>query len=97
MDLERPPRSAPRERTFAQLFPWRSVRRALMLVVLIVAIVIIKQRMGAFLQQAGRLWSPLTEQPAPRPRSPDPSGAPPPTTVHLGPALAPQPAAPNAR
>ena len=97
MDLERPPRSAPRERTFAQLFPWRSVRRALMLVVLIVAIVVIKRRMGAFLQQAGRLWSPITESPAPSQRPPVPAGAAPPTTVHLGPALAPQPAAPDAR
>ena len=97
MDLERPPRSAPRERTFAQLFPWRSVRRALMLVVLIVAIVVIKHRMGAFLQQAGRLWSPLTEPPATSPRPAIPSGAVPPTTVHLGPALAPQPAAPDVR
>jgi hypothetical protein len=94
MDLERPPRSAPRERTFARVFPWRSVRRALMLLALIVAIVVIKRRMGDFLQQAGRLWSPLTETPPSR-RPPAPGGAVPPTTVHLGPALAPRPAAPN--
>jgi len=97
MDPERPLRSAPRERTFAQLFPWRSVRRALMLVVLIVAIIVIKMRMGAFLQQAGRLWSPLTETPSSGRTAPPPGGPVPPTTVHLGPALAPQPAAPNAR
>jgi len=97
MDPERPLRSVPRERTFAQLFPWRSVRKALMLLVLIIAIVVIKLRMGAFLQQAGRLWSPLTETPAASRRPPVPGGAVPPTTVHLGPTLAPQPAAPNAR
>lgn len=97
MDLERPPRLAPRERTFAQLFPWRSVRRALMLVVLIIAIVVIKVRMGTFLQQAGRLWSPLTETPATSRPPPASGDAVPPTTVHLGPALAPQPSAPNAR
>jgi len=98
MDLERPPRLAPRERTFAQVFPWRSVRKAVMLLVLIIGIVVIKLRMGAFLQQAGRLWSPLTETPASSRRPPAPSGAVSPgpvqTTVHLGPALAPQPAAP---
>lgn len=97
MDLERPPQLAPRERTFAQVFPWRSVRRALMLLVLIIGIVVIKRRMGSFLQQAGRLWSPLTETPASSQRPPAPSGAVPPTTVHLGPMLAPQPAAPHAR
>jgi len=99
MEVDRPPRSVPRERTFAQVFPWRSVRKALMLLVLIIAIVVIKLRMGAFLQQAGRLWSPLTETPAPNRRAPAPASgtAAPPTTVHLGPALAPQPSAPNAR
>jgi len=96
MEVERPPRPVPRERTFAQVFPWRSVRKALMLLALIIAIVVLKLRMGAFLQQAGRLWSPLTETPTPARRAPDPGGAPPPT-VHLGPALGPQPAAPNAR
>jgi hypothetical protein len=96
MDLERPPRLAPRERTFAQVFPWRSVRKALMLLVLIIGIVVIKLRMGAFLQHAGRLWSPLTETPAASRLPPAPSGAVPPTTVHLGPTLAPQPAPPSA-
>ena len=97
MDLERPPRSTPRERTFAQVFPWRSIRKALMLVVLIIAIVVIKLRMGAFLQQAGRLWSPLTETPAPSRPAPVAGGAVPPTTVHLGPPSAPQITAPHVR
>lgn len=87
MDLERPPRPAPRERTFAQLFPWRSIRRAAMLVLLIVAIVVIKRRMGAFLQQAGRLWGPLTAPPAAAPRPAAAGGPAPTTTVHLGPTL----------
>ncbi|HEY4186528.1 MAG TPA: hypothetical protein VGP07_15735 [Polyangia bacterium] len=83
MDLERHPRPAPRERTFAQLFPWRSIRRALMLVVLIVAIVIIKRRMGAFLEHAGQLWGPVSPAPA---AASHPAGT---ATVHLGPSLAP--------
>ena len=32
MGFERPTRPSPRERTFAELFPWRNMRRALMLV-----------------------------------------------------------------
>ena len=96
MDLERHPRPAPRERTFAQVFPWRSLRRALMLVVLIVAIVILKQRMGTFLEHAGRLWVPPSTPAASSVRVPSPARAPGEggpaagtTTVHLGPSLAP--------
>jgi hypothetical protein len=92
VDLERPrpaPRErAPGERTFAQVFPWRSIRRALMLVVLIVAIVVIKRRMGAFLDHAGQLWGPVTPPASsaelPRMRAPGT------TTVHLGPTLSPK-------
>jgi hypothetical protein len=39
----------PRERTFAQVFPWRNMRRALMLLALIGAIVGIKRSAGRFL------------------------------------------------
>jgi len=94
MDVERPPRSVPRERTFAQLFPWRSVRRAVLLVVLIAGIVVIKRRMGDFLQQAGKLWSPLTETPA---RRPSESSAAPVTSVHLGAGLSPKQPTSDAR
>lgn len=67
-----------------------------MLVVLIVAIVVIKQRMQGFLQQAGRLWGPMATSTVPAPGAVAPTAAPgergpvPGTaTIHLGPSLAP--------
>jgi hypothetical protein len=59
-------RPAPRERTFAQLFPWRSLRRAFMLVVLIVGIIFIKRAMSRLLGNATQLWGSPTPSPAPR-------------------------------
>ena len=89
-DRQRP---VPRERTFAELFPWRNMRRALMLVLLIVAIVAIKRSTSGFLGRVGALWG----NPA---AAPSASGHPPagterlqgPPRVRLGPGLAPHPA-----
>jgi hypothetical protein len=51
-----PPRPAPKERTFAEVFPWRNLRRAFMLVVLIVGILIIKRSMARLLGTANQMW-----------------------------------------
>lgn len=61
---ERPLRPAPRERTFAQLFPWRNVRKAMMLVLLIVAIVVIKRSTGGFFARLTELVG-ATNAPSP--------------------------------
>ena len=92
MGLERSPRP-PRERTFAELFPWRSVRRAVMLLALIIAIVAAKRSMGPLLGRASQLWGLAPASPA-RP-SGAAGGSPPPPTfgIHLGPTLSPPPAA----
>ena len=58
MSPERQQRSPPRERTFAQLFPWRNMRRAVMLVLLILAIVMIKRSTGPLLSRVGEMWGP---------------------------------------
>src|SRR5262245_30061007 len=82
----RPPRELgpPPERTFAELFPWRNVTRALMLVGLILGIVVIKRSAGGFLQRV----SDLVASPSP----PSAAVRPAPTravNVRLGPGLAP--------
>lgn len=46
-----------RERTFAQLFPWRNVGRAVMLLVVILGIVALKRSTGSLLTRIGDLWS----------------------------------------
>jgi hypothetical protein len=56
MPAERQQRTPPRERTFAEVFPWRNIRRAVMLVFLIVAIVVIKRSAGRFLTRVGEMW-----------------------------------------
>lgn len=56
MALERLPRSPPQEKSFGQLFPWRNIRRALMLVLLIVAIVVIKRSAQPMLERVGQMW-----------------------------------------
>jgi hypothetical protein len=86
MGIERFPRpSPPRERTFAKLFPWRSVRRAVMLVLLIVAIVAVKRSMGALLGRANQLLGL-----PPPPATTSPPAQPPRSSfgVHLAPTLA---------
>jgi hypothetical protein len=81
MALERLPRAAPAEKTFAQLFPWRNIRRAMMLVLLIVGIVVIKRSAQPLLQRAGQMWgSPRTASPVQiravvRPAMPSPTPA----------------------
>jgi hypothetical protein len=96
LDRQRPP---PRERTFGELFPWRNMRRAVMLVLLIVAILTIKRSTGGFLTRVGALWgtpgaasarAPVpgqsgAGQDARRPFSPGGVGV----RVRLGPGLAP--------
>ena len=92
MGFERPTRPSPRERTFAELFPWRNIRRALMLVALIVAILIVKRSMSPLLGRASQLWG-LGSPPPPEHRG---GQVPPPGFgVHLGPTLAPSPTAPS--
>jgi len=56
MPLERLPRAAPAEKTFGQVFPWRNIRRALMLVLLIVGIVVIKRSAQPMLERVGQMW-----------------------------------------
>lgn len=55
-------RGAPRERSFAELFPWRNLGRALLLVVVILAIVAIKRSAAPLLARMGELVVP----PSPR-------------------------------
>jgi hypothetical protein len=86
MLYDRQQRSPPRERTFAELFPWRNIRRALMLVLLIVAIVMIKRSTGPWLARVSEMWGPTTPARA--------VGYPPARDrrIRLGPGLAPAPA-----
>src|SRR4051812_43000280 len=98
MGFERPTRPSPRERTFAELFPWRNIRRALMLVALIVAIVVIKRSMAPLLGRASQLWG----LGSPAPRAPTGERAvggvrPAPFGAHLGPTLAPRPTTPSSQ
>lgn len=96
MGFERPTRSSPRERTFAELFPWRNIRRALMLVALIVAIVLIKRSMSPLLGRASQLWGPVAPAPAqPRDQRGLQLPRPPGFRVHLGPTLAPSASTPT--
>jgi hypothetical protein len=95
MGFERPTRPSPRERTFAELFPWRNLRRALMLVALIVAIVFIKRSIAPLLGRASQLWG---LGPPPPARTTDRPGTEAPRSgfgVHLGPTLAPVPVPPH--
>jgi hypothetical protein len=90
MGFERSTRPSPRERTFAELFPWRNVRRALMLIALIVAIVVAKRSMAPLLGRATELWGLPYQAPLQSPPQPRGYG------VHLGPTLAPPSTAPGA-
>ena len=58
-------RTPPRERTFGQLFPWRNIRRAVMLVLLIVAIVVIKRSAQPMLERVGQMWGTPAQTSAP--------------------------------
>jgi len=91
---DRPPRPPPRERTFAQLFPWRNIRRAVMLILLIVAIVMIKRSTGPLLSRVGEMWGPPPSGPrsSSRPRAPGDG-----YEIRLGPGLAPRAPATDAR
>jgi len=106
MGLERTPGVSPRERTtrsrertFAQLFPWRNMRRVIMLLALIVGIIVIKRSMGPLLGRASQLWGlgPASSAPAPAdaPTSVEPGAS---FRVHLGPTLTPprEPSRPSA-
>jgi hypothetical protein len=96
MGFERPNRPSPRERTFAELFPWRNMRRALMLVALIIAIVVIKRSMSPLLGRASQLWGLGSAPPPARAVDrPGARGAPPGFGAHLGPTLAPRPMTPS--
>jgi hypothetical protein len=67
----RPLRQAPlppRERTFAQVFPWRNVRRAVMLLALIVVIVGMKRTAGRFLAGVTEWFGPIAPAKATSPR-----------------------------
>jgi hypothetical protein len=57
-------RGAPRERSFAQLFPWRNLARALLLVVVILAIVAIKKSAAPLLSRVGELVGAPTVAPS---------------------------------
>ena len=80
-------REPPPERSFLQVFPWRNIRRALMLVLVIFAIVAIKRSTGSLLSRIGDLWGPARGT----------ASAPTPTDgirIKLGPGLAPPNPAP---
>lgn len=99
MPSERHQRPPPRERTFAELFPWRNIRRALMLVLLILAIVMMKRSAGPLLARMGEMWGSPISTPAGVPGL-APAGVPGGDSVHrvrLGPGLAPQIPATDAR
>ena len=85
MPPERHTRPAPRERTFAEVFPWRNIRRALMLVLLILAIVMIKRSAGPWLARMGEMWG----QPATRSTSTPASSSGAVHKIRLGPAFDP--------
>ena len=57
-------RGGPRERSFAQLFPWRNLARALLLVVVILAIVAIKKSAAPLLSRVGELVGTPTGAPS---------------------------------
>ena len=59
--LHRPP---PQEKSFGQVFPWRNIRRAMMLVLLIVAIVVIKRSAQPTLERVGQMWGSPGRSPA---------------------------------
>ena len=87
MALERLQRSPPQEKSFGQLFPWRNIRRAMMLVFLIVAIVIIKGSAQPMLERVGQMWGSPARAPASvqiratvRPGAPAPDRLSPPPT-----------------
>jgi len=96
-EIQRPP---PGERTFAQLFPWRNVARAMVLVVIIFAIVAIQRSTGSLFSRVGELLGPPGPTPTtpartptssdevPRPAAPQPPGQQG-LRVRLGPGLAP--------
>jgi hypothetical protein len=76
-------RDPSRERTFAQLFPWRNVARAVMLLVVILGIIAIKRSTGSMLTRIGDLWgggAPATPVPAHRATRAE-------FRTHLGPGL----------
>jgi hypothetical protein len=72
MSFERERRLPPRERTFGELFPWRNIRRALMLVLLILGIFMIKRSTGPFLARIGEMWGPPPSRRARRIEPPPP-------------------------
>jgi hypothetical protein len=92
-EIQRPP---PGERTFAQLFPWRNVARAMVLVVIIFAIVAIQRSTGSLFSRVGELLGPpATTTTATTPPQPPGPGL----RIRLGPGLAPKlvPSAASAR
>jgi hypothetical protein len=94
MASERPRRPPPQERTFGQVFPWRNIRRALMLVLVILAIIMIKRSTGPLLARVGDTWgapasvAPASGRTGPRDSS-DPSIDHSLRRIRLGPGLAP--------
>lgn len=84
-----------RERTFAQLFPWRNVGRAVMLVLVILGVVALKRSTGSLLTRLGDLWS-AGGKAHQAPGRGEPPRATPGFTTHLGPALRARPSATGA-
>jgi len=83
MTPERLHRSPPQEKSFGQVFPWRNIRRAMMLVLLIVAIVVIKRSAQPMLERVGQMWGSPVRAPASvqihgvvRPAAPSPPSPP---------------------
>jgi hypothetical protein len=92
MFSERQPRPPPREKTFAELFPWRNILRAMMLLLLILAIVAVKRSAGPLLSRVGEMWGPPAPPPADSVRGAGSGAAD--RRIRLGPGLAPTAAKP---
>jgi|SRR5450432_290528 len=89
MSLERP-RLPPRERTFLELFPWRNILRAAMLLLLILAIVAMKRSTGPLLARLGQMWGSPGPSNASPTRGPFETASDPPVRrIRLGPGLSP--------
>lgn len=89
MRADRPPR----ERTFGEIFPWRNIRRAVLLVVLLMAILAIKRDSGGFINRLMQSWTPPPAAPAlPHRGAGGPAiGATDAPSVRLGPGFSPPP------
>jgi len=72
MPTERQLQEALRERSFRELFPWKNLRKALFLLMVIVGVVILKRQIDPLLKLAGTSLSPPASQSVSPPMRPHP-------------------------